>query len=114
MIEGGCFCGEVRYTITDKKYPTGNCHCSMCSRVSAARVVPWMTLPKDSFSYIKGQPKTLKSSPTGQRYFCADCGTPIACTHTEHPGEIGITVYSLDAPDQLLPISINYFTNSSD
>ena len=90
MITGGCFCGEVRYAIEDGEYPVANCHCSMCRRTSAAPFVTWLVAPEASFNYTKGRPKVLKSSEMGTRYFCANCGTPVACVLTTQPGDIDV------------------------
>ena len=103
MIEGGCFCGEVRYAIMDGEYPVANCHCSMCRRTSAAPFVTWLVVPEGLFEYTKGRPKVLKSSEKGTRYFCTNCGTPIACILTTQPGDIDITVCSLDDPNKFVP-----------
>ena len=35
-MEGGCFCGAIRYVIDDNDYGSGNCHCTMCRRTSGA------------------------------------------------------------------------------
>ena len=57
--EGGCFCGSIRYRIKLNDYPSSNCHCSMCRRISGASYVSWMAIPIDCFEYNKGKPKKL-------------------------------------------------------
>ena len=103
MIEGGCFCGKIRYEIDDGKYVVANCHCSMCRRTSAAAFVTWMVVPKTAFRYATGKPTRLVSSETGVRYFCNSCGTPIACEISSSPADIDITVGSLDTPQDFPP-----------
>ena len=103
MIEGGCFCGAIRYNIEDGNYLVANCHCSMCRRTSAAPFVTWMVVPKDAFRYTAGTPKILGSSDTGSRFFCADCGTPVVCVNTTHPDVVDVTTGSLDAPGDYPP-----------
>lgn len=98
MIEGGCFCGAIRYAIDEGDYLTANCHCTMCRKTSAAPFVTWIVVPKASFRYNQGVPKVLESSPKGIRYFCDQCGTPVACEIRSRPEEIDITVGSLDCP----------------
>ena len=107
-IEGGCFCGAIRYRIADGDYPSVNCHCSMCRRTSAAPFVTWLVAPKSSFEYTRGTPKVLESSSRGTRYFCAECGTPIACEVHEHADNVDITVCSLDHPEQHPPAAGYY------
>ena len=103
MIEGGCFCGAIRYAIEDGQYLVANCHCSMCRKTSAAPFVTWMVVPNAAFQYVQGVPQVLQSSDQGTRYFCAGCGTPVACINATHPDVIDITTGSLDAPEAYPP-----------
>lgn len=103
MIEGGCFCGAVRYQIDQGDYRAGHCHCTMCRRTSGAAYVTWLVVPKDRFAYTCGEPALLESSAHGKRYFCASCGTPVVCLVDTHPDNVDITVGSLDAPEALNP-----------
>lgn len=104
--EGGCFCGAIRYQIRGENIKVGNCHCTMCRRTSGAPFVSWLLVPKQQFSYLRGEPRHLQSSKNGERWFCAQCGTPIACV-VHHEGKpdkyIDITLGSLDAPDEFIP-----------
>ncbi|MGK2913609.1 MAG: GFA family protein [Porticoccaceae bacterium] len=87
--------------------PTGNfanCHCSMCRRTSGAPFVTWLVVPRDRFNYTQGAPAHLKSSERGDRYFCAQCGTPVACVADSQPGHIDITQGSLDHPEAFAPV----------
>ena len=102
-VEGGCFCGFVRYHLVRNNYPSANCHCSMCRRTSAAPFVPWMALPLSCFEYTRGQPKKLNSSSHGTRYFCDECGTHLACILEEDPEIINVTICSLDDPQEFEP-----------
>jgi len=107
-IEGGCFCGAIRYRLDADDYPRGNCHCTMCRRTSAAPYVTWLVAPKTEFGYTEGEPKVLESSAHGTRYFCSKCGTPISCEVAAHPDKIDITVCSLDAPEDFPPQGDSY------
>ena len=98
MITGGCFCGHIRFEITHGEYKAGNCHCSMCRRASGAPFVSWLIGPAPEFRYTQGEAKRLDSSKQGTRWFCPDCGTPIACVTTAHPDIVDVTIGSLDAP----------------
>ncbi len=102
-IEGGCFCGSIRYNLENKDYSSSNCHCSMCRRISGAAFVSWMAVPKSNFEYSQGKPKKLISSSHGTRYFCKECGTPVVCLLEEYPEYIYITICSLDKPQDFEP-----------
>jgi len=102
-LEGGCFCGAIRFSVTPGDYPSANCHCTMCRRTSAAAFVSWIVVPKPAFAYTRGNPKTLESSDHGTRYFCETCGTPIACEIDSHPDVIDVTICSFDKPETMAP-----------
>lgn len=106
MIEGGCFCGAIRFAIEEKAegtYLVANCHCTICRKTSAAPFVTWLIVPVSKFSYQSGTPKYLQSSAKGTRHFCPDCGTPLAFLTTERPHNIDITTGSLDDPNRFIP-----------
>jgi hypothetical protein len=102
-IEGGCFCGSIRYNLEKKDYSSSNCNCSMCRRISGAAFVSWMAVPKSNFEYSQGEPKKLISSSHGTRYFCKKCGTHVVCLLEEYPEYIYITICSLDKPQDFKP-----------
>ena len=103
MLEGGCFCKNVRFEMEENNYLTVDCHCTMCRRAHGAPYVTWIVVPNVHFRYTGQAPKALKSSTNGTRYFCPSCGTPIACVSTEHPDVIDIPIGSLDNPELFKP-----------
>ncbi|MCH2357626.1 MAG: GFA family protein, partial [Pseudomonadales bacterium] len=103
MIEGGCFCGKIRYTIDPGEYPIVNCHCSMCRKISGAPFVTWIVVPRESLKYLQGSPRALNSSAKGRRQFCSDCGTPLSFHATDRLTDIDVTTCSLDDPDSYIP-----------
>ena len=103
IVEGGCFCGSIRFSFELNSYPSANCHCSMCRRISGAAFVSWMAIPLSCFEYTKGEPKELISSSHGARFFCQECGTPIACILDADKRNMNITICSLDKPQDFEP-----------
>jgi len=102
-IQGGCFCGAIRYHFTEPVVASVNCHCTMCRRTSAAPFVSWLVVAVEQFAYDTGEPRILKSSEHGTRYFCDHCGSPLVCINDEHPEWVDITLGSLDDPEQFPP-----------
>ncbi len=100
---GGCFCGAIRYEFDGEDHLVANCHCTMCRKTSAAPYVTWVIVPASDFRYTQGTPKMLQSSEKGKRYFCAECGTPVACIIGEQSTEVDVTVGSLDKPAEFKP-----------
>lgn len=103
MIEGGCFCGSVRYRVWGAPSHETNCHCSICRRTSAAPFVTWFTVPAADFEFAFGEPTSFRSSHHGIRKFCRGCGTPLTFSSSRSPEEVDITTCSLDHPEQLPP-----------
>jgi hypothetical protein len=102
---GGCFCGAVRYAIGREPLYACHCHCRSCQRASGAPLVTWATFPADGFVLEAGDISLHRSSPGVTRGFCSHCGTTLSYAHSERPGEIDITVTSLDEPGRITPRS---------
>ena len=64
IVEGGCFCGSVRYSFKFDKYPSANCYCSICRRISGAPFVSWLAIPVNLFKYLKNKPKKTAKKET--------------------------------------------------
>ena len=114
MIEGGCFCGKIQFTIDEKQdgsYLVANCHCSMCRRTSAAPFVTWIIAPRTALHLREGNPAVLHSSEKGTRHFCRDCGTPLFFHTTDRPQDVDVTTCCLDNPDKYVP-TVNVYEES--
>ncbi len=98
-IEGGCFCGSVRYRSSSPPLGSLICHCNTCREIAAAPLVPWVTFRKADFSFVAGTPTTLRSSAIVVRTFCSACGTPLTYASDKDADEIDVTTCSLDDPN---------------
>lgn len=103
VIEGGCYCGAIRYQAEGDCANTMICHCQSCRRVAAAPVVAWVTFRTAGFRLTKGKPTEFRSSPAVLRTFCNNCGTPLTYRHDKQPGVLDITTASLDEPERFPP-----------
>lgn len=103
MIEGGCYCGFVRYRAGDSASQETNCHCSICRRTSGAPFVTWFTVPSAALAFTAGEPASFRSSDHGTRTFCPRCGTPLTFRSSRAPAEVDVTTCSLDDPELLPP-----------
>ena len=100
MIEGGCFCGDVRFKAEGPEKFACYCHCTSCQRAAGAPVVAWATYSRRTFAVTRGNMHWHHSSPGVTRGICANCGTSITYENENRPGEIDITLNSLDEPGQ--------------
>jgi hypothetical protein len=103
MLTGGCFCGHVRYEVAGAAFYATNCHCSICRRTSGAPFVAWCSIKPAELRFTRGRPATFRSSDHATRGFCPRCGTQLTFQSTKSPGEIDVTVCSLDDPDAVPP-----------
>ena len=99
-LEGGCYCGEVRYKAEGNPMLKAQCHCRECQYISGGSPNMFVLMPPDGFSYTKGTPKKfmrsdLESAVT--REFCAECGTHLVTRPPSVPG-IVLKVGTLDDP----------------
>jgi len=102
-LNGGCLCGEIRYSIRATPIDAGFCHCKICQKANAAPTVPWLTVPFGSFTYTKGRARAYASSGEHQREFCSNCGTQIVFRATVGPETVDVTLCSLDDSSTVEP-----------
>ena len=102
-IEGGCFCGRLRYAASGEPLVRAMCHCRSCRRASGGPSVAWATFPRSAVD-IAGEPSLYSSSPGVEWIFCGRCGTLVAYRRDSRPDEIDLTTASLDAPDAFPPV----------
>jgi hypothetical protein len=99
-LEGGCYCGKVRYVAEGEPMRKGQCHCRECQFITGGAPNMFVVMPSAGFAYTKGAPKQFARSDLESpvtREFCPDCGTHLA---TRPPGRpvIVVKVGTLDDP----------------
>ncbi|MDH4106618.1 MAG: GFA family protein [Gammaproteobacteria bacterium] len=96
--EGSCLCGAIRYRFALPPIWVAHCHCTMCRRAQGAAFVTWVGTDGERFELMgdPGRLRTYRSSPAATRSFCGRCGTPLFFESTRWPGELHITLGSVD------------------
>ena len=100
-VEGGCYCGALRFEAEGEPIFKGQCHCRECQYFSGGHPNAVMGMPAGSFRYVKGTPKTFKRSDLENpvaREFCAACGTHILSRSPKMPGAVLLKVGTFDDP----------------
>ena len=77
-MQGGCFCGAVRYEVDSASGRMTNCHCLHCRKTSGAPFVTWFEARTESFRLVSGSPVSCHTRPGVTRLFCGQCGTRAA------------------------------------
>ena len=102
-IQGGCFCGTIRYQATAHPTTQAVCHCANCRRAAGAQSVAWVTLPRDTFAYLRGTPTTFRADNGAEWSFCSHCGTTLIYRNNHRPNDLDVTTGSLDNPESFPP-----------
>lgn len=100
-IEGGCYCGGLRYEALGEPMFRGQCHCRECQYISGGSVNVVMAMPEAGFSYTKGTPKAFTRKDLEKpvtREFCPECGTHILTRVPTLPGMLMFKVGTFDDP----------------
>ena len=99
-LEGGCYCGKVRYVAEGDPMFKGQCHCRECQYISGGGPNYFMLMPVKGFSYAKGSPKKFSRTDIDNavtREFCPECGTHLATLRPGLPAVI-LKAGTLDDP----------------
>jgi hypothetical protein len=96
--EGSCLCGAIRFRFGLPPRWVAHCHCTMCRRAQGAGFVTWIGTDGDRFELLGSGDllRSYRSSPGATRSFCGSCGSPLFFESTRWPGELHITLASVD------------------
>ena len=100
-IEGGCYCGKLRYAAGGDPLFKGQCHCRECQYISGGHPVVVMAMKEAEFAYTKGTAKGFRRGDLAQpvtREFCPECGTHVLTRAPGMPGVVLLKVGTLDDP----------------
>ncbi|MBP7705549.1 MAG: GFA family protein [Caulobacter sp.] len=99
-IEGGCYCGEVRFRAEGDPMMQAQCHCRECQYLTGGAPNIFVAMPVTGYSYTKGEPKRFTRGDLDNpvtREFCPNCGTQLATRPQGFPAVI-VKVGTLDDP----------------
>jgi hypothetical protein len=104
-LEGGCYCGEVRYVAEGDPMIQAQCHCRECQYITGGAPNMFLAMPISGFKITKGATKQFARKDLERpvtREFCPECGTHIANRARSIPAVI-LKVGTLDDPKQYMP-----------
>lgn len=112
MIEGGCFCGAVRYQIDSALDRASACHCSRCRKAFSGASSAYAEIADGSkFNWVTGEDKVTKYA-AAQGWclaFCRICGSTL-CGMFD--GKVhGVTLGTVDG-DPGVQIEMHTFVGS--
>ena len=108
---GGCFCGALRYRVTEEPRLKAQCHCRACTHISGGGPNYFMVIPPDSFAWEAGEAAEFSRPDSARavwRAFCPTCGTHILSRRRGLQGVV-LKVGTLDRPEVFGGASIAIF-----
>ena len=105
---GRCQCRAIVYEFEGPPKWVMHCHCADCRRAVSSALATYIGVRREQFRYLAGEPAAYTSSAGVQRYFCRQCGTPMAYTGASWPGEVHLFHGTLDDPSQWPPTGHAY------
>jgi len=98
-IEGGCFCGAVRFAAEGPILMRGLCLCRTCQRISGGGGNLFIAVEAQGFRYAAGPPQSFQRTPDApRREFCATCGVQLTARSQCAPTAVLVKVGALDDP----------------
>lgn len=103
-LEGGCLCGQVRFTVNQAPVRTFACHCTFCQRVTGSSFFAESIFPMDAVHFNGGQLRQYehRSDHSGKKvvvHFCPSCGSTLGLTFERWPDLHAISRGCLDDPN---------------
>ncbi|MBS0642809.1 MAG: GFA family protein [Acetobacteraceae bacterium] len=99
-LEGGCYCGSVRYVADGEPLLKAQCHCRECQYITGGSPNVFIAMPTDGFRYTKAAPKGFARKDLEKpvtREFCPECGTHVV-TRPARMQAVIVKVGTLDDP----------------
>jgi len=99
-INGGCYCGQVRYRASGIGTEVTECHCTQCRKQTGHRYA--VVDARAGNVEIEGKEHVtwFQASPIADRGFCARCGSHLFWRSLEND-EMEILAASVDEPTGL-------------
>jgi len=100
-LEGGCYCGDIRYLSTGELEASVQCHCRECQYITGGNPAVFIVVPLGEFRFTKGTPSEFTRCDLEKpvrRFFCPNCGTHIGNRSPNRAEVMILKVGTLDNP----------------
>ena len=99
MYHGGCLCGKVKFTISNKINDIVYCHCSLCRKAQGSAFATNGNIEASNFKFLSGENNltTYQASENQTKLFCTSCGSPIMSKNTLNPDVIRIRLGTIES-----------------
>jgi hypothetical protein len=116
-LEGGCACGDVRYTLTNAPMIVHACHCRDCQKQAGSAFVVNLWIERKFVEPSGAPPVAYRVLPGSSGkphdvFRCAKCGTAVWSKYHAAPGDtLLVRGGTLDDPAAIAP-DVHIFTRS--
>lgn len=79
-VQGGCFCGAIRFEVSGGVLAYRYCFCSRCRKTRGTSHAANIFVEPSAFKWLKGEERIKRYDLEGARFgncFCPDCGSPV-------------------------------------
>ena len=109
MIEGGCRCGAVRYTVVIEAPPrVYACHCHACQRWSGSAFTEQAPVPREALAVTGALASFTYQTPSGatsHHHACAACFSRVYNVNERLPGIAILRAGTLDTSPGTEPVA---------
>ncbi|HKU72146.1 MAG TPA: GFA family protein, partial [Burkholderiales bacterium] len=106
-VDGGCYCGNIKFEAEIDPDGVRICHCTDCQHLTGSAFRVNVSVAKDKIRFSGGEAKTyIKTAESGAKRvhaFCPECGTPVFSTQTGEIKGYGLRVGTIRQRAQLAP-----------
>jgi hypothetical protein len=106
MIEGGCLCGAVRFSIGAAPLAARACWCRLCQYLGGGTATVNVCFPADAVTIrgeVRDHENIADSGNRMRRGFCPSCGTPLFSAAEARPHLLFVRAGALDDPGLMPP-----------
>ncbi len=112
---GGCLCGNIRYTLKADPALTVVCHCTHCQKASGSAFSTNLVVQRADLDFtgeLAAYDDKADSGNTLKRSFCPKCGSSVMSESSGRPGAAVLKAGTLDDPSSVKP-SLQIWTRSA-
>ena len=114
-IEGGCLCGQARFSGDAEPAFQAICHCKNCQKQAGTAYSVVVGVPRAAVTFT-GSIKTYQdagdSGGTVNRHFCPECGSPLFSDTPTNPALVFLKAGALDDAGWVTP-QVHIWTESA-